>query len=114
MSAPNALGLGGAIDDLAATIAQRAGADPSSSYTAALLAAGPAKCAKKLGEEAVEAALAAAAGDKPALAAEAADVLYHLLVVLQSVGVPPSEVADALARRKGISGLDEKAARPSK
>jgi phosphoribosyl-ATP pyrophosphohydrolase len=103
--------LGPAIDDLAATIASRAGADPKSSYTASLLAAGPMKCAKKLGEEGVEAALAAVSGDKAALASEAADVLFHLLVTLQACGVSPADVAAALARRKGVSGHDEKASR---
>lgn len=104
--------LGAAIDALAETIAARAGADPTTSYTAALLAAGPMKCAKKLGEEGVEAALAAVSGDKAALAGEAADVLYHLLATLQACGVPPADVAAALEKRKGVSGHDEKAARP--
>ena len=103
--------LGAALEDLAATIQSRAGADPKSSYTASLLAAGPAKCAKKLGEEAVEAALAAVSGDKAALASEAADVLFHLLVTLQACGVAPADVAIALEQRKGVSGHDEKASR---
>lgn len=103
--------LGDAIDALAATIRERVGADPASSYTASLLHAGPMKCAKKLGEEAVEAALAAVSGDKPALANEAADVLFHLLVTLQACGVSPTEVAAALAKRRGVSGHDEKASR---
>jgi phosphoribosyl-ATP pyrophosphohydrolase len=103
--------LGAAIDDLAATMADRATADPKASYTAALLQAGPAKCAKKLGEEAVEAAIAAVSGDKAALAAEAADVVYHLLATLQACGVPPGDVAAALAARKGVSGHDEKGRR---
>lgn len=105
--------LGQELDELAATIASRAGADPKSSYTASLLAAGPAKCAKKLGEEAVEAALACVSGDKSALAAEAADVIFHLLAALKSAGVEPAAVAAELARRKGVSGHDEKAARSS-
>ena len=103
--------LGGVIDALAHTIAGRVGADPAASYTASLLAAGPAKCAKKLGEEGVEAALAAVSGDRDALAHEAADVLFHLLVTLQACGVAPAEVAAALAARKGVSGHDEKKAR---
>lgn len=103
--------LGQAIDTLAATIAARANADPATSYTAALLAGGPAKCAKKLGEEAVEAALAAVSGDKSALAHEAADVLFHLMATLQACGVAPGDVAAALEKRKGVSGHDEKAAR---
>jgi phosphoribosyl-ATP pyrophosphohydrolase len=102
--------LGAAIDDLAATVAARADADPATSYTASLLRAGPARCAKKLGEEAVEAALAAV-GDTKSLAAEAADVLYHLIVTLQACGVPPSDVAAALATRRGVSGHDEKKGR---
>lgn len=103
--------LGQALDALAATIAARAGADPKSSYTAQLLADGPARCAKKLGEEAVEAALACATGNKPGLTSEAADVIYHLLVALQAAGVPPEDVAAALEQRKGVSGLEEKASR---
>jgi len=103
--------LGQAIDTLAATVDARAGADPAQSYTAKLLSQGPMKCAKKLGEEAVEAALAAVAGDKVGLAGEAADVLYHLLVTLKVAGVAPAEVAAALAKREGMSGLDEKASR---
>ena len=100
--------LGGVIDDLVAIIASRAGGDPLTSYTASLLAAGPGKCAKKLGEEGVEAALAAVSGDKAALASEAADVLFHLLVTLQVCGVTADEAAAALNARKGVSGHDEK------
>lgn len=111
MSTSPSVSLGEALDELAATIAQRAGADPSSSYTAQLLARGPAQCAKKLGEEAVEAALACATGDKAGLASEAADVVFHLLVALAAAGVAPGEVAAALEKRKGVSGLDEKASR---
>jgi phosphoribosyl-ATP pyrophosphohydrolase len=103
--------LGAAIDALAATIADRATADPATSYTASLLAAGVSKCAKKLGEEGVEAALAAVSGDKEALASEAADVLFHLLATLQVCGVAPADVAAALQKRKGVSGHDEKAGR---
>lgn len=103
--------LGQAIDALSDTIASRVGGDPATSYTASLLAGGPAKCAKKLGEEGVEAALAAVQGDKAALASEAADVLYHLLATLQVCGVPTADVAAALEKRKGASGHDEKAAR---
>lgn len=100
--------LGAVIDDLVGIIASRVGGDPQTSYTASLLAAGPAKCAKKLGEEGVEAAIAAVAGDKTALAAEAADVLFHLLVTLQVCGVSAQEAAAALHARKGVSGHDEK------
>lgn len=106
-----AITLGAQIDALAAVIAARAGADPGSSYTAQLLAAGPARCAKKFGEEAVEAAIAAAQNDRAALTAEAADVLYHLLVLLQAAGVSGEDVAAALAGRSGTSGLQEKASR---
>ena len=101
--------------NLAAIIAERARAgDTANSYTAQLLAGGMERCAKKLGEEAVEAAMAAIAGDKAALTEEAADVLYHLLVTLQAGGVPLADVMAALKRRTGRSGLVEKAARPAK
>ena len=103
--------LGATMDALVLTIASRANADPTTSYTASLLSGGPQKCAKKLGEEGVEAALAAVSGDNAALAAEAADVLFHLLVTLQVCGVPPDEVATALAARKGVTGHDEKKSR---
>ena len=103
--------LGQELDALADTIESRRSADPASSYTAKLLAEGPLKCAKKLGEEAVECALAVAAQDEAAVAAEAADVIYHLLVALAARNVPPEMVAEALAKRRGVSGLDEKAGR---
>lgn len=96
---------------LAATIAARSGADPAGSHTAALLAAGAAKCAEKFGEEAVEAIVAAAQGDRAALTREGADVLYHFLVMLEAAGVPLDEVLAELARREGTSGVAEKAAR---
>lgn len=105
--------LGQAIDALAATIDARADASADHSYTAKLLAGGPAKAAKKLGEEAVEAVIAAIADDRDNLTAEAADVIYHLLVVLKAGGVSPDDVAAMLARRQGVSGLEEKAARSS-
>jgi phosphoribosyl-ATP pyrophosphohydrolase len=104
--------LGAELDHLSATIAARAGDDAKSSYTASLLAAGVEKCAKKLGEEAVETALAAAKGDKQHIAAEAADVVYHLLVLLKATGVSGEDVAAVLKARRGVSGLDEKASRP--
>lgn len=106
-----AITLGAQIDALAAVIASRAGADPGSSYTAQLLAAGVARCAKKFGEEAVEVAIAAAQGDRAALTTEAADALYHLLVLLQAAGVSGEDIAAALAARSGTSGLQEKASR---
>ena len=97
--------------DLARVVAERAAASPAESYTAKLLAAGPAAAAKNLGEEAVEAALAAVQGDRAGLTAEAADVLYHLLVVLQGARVPLQDVMAELERRTARSGLDEKASR---
>jgi len=97
--------------DLARIVAERAAASPDQSYTAKLIAGGPGRAAKKLGEEAVEAAIAAVQGDRKALVAEAADVLYHLLVVLQAGGVPLQDVMAELERRTVQSGLAEKAAR---
>ncbi len=100
-----------ALDRLAATIAARKGADPDSSWTAKLLAKGPEKCAEKFGEEAVEAIIEAVKGDREKLTAEAADVLYHLLVMLAARDVSLDDVLAELARREGTSGLAEKAAR---
>ena len=97
--------------DLACIVSERARANPAESYTAQLLSAGPARAAKKLGEEAVEAVVAAVEGDRSALVAEAADVLYHLLVVLEGARIPVREVMAELERRTGQSGLAEKAAR---
>ena len=99
------------LDDLATVIAQRAKADPDTSWTAKLLAKGPEKCAEKFGEEAVEAIIEAVKDDKARLTSEAADVLFHLLVMLQSRDVPLSDVMAELARRQGVSGIAEKAAR---
>jgi phosphoribosyl-ATP pyrophosphohydrolase len=99
------------LDDLARIVAERAGAGAEQSYTAGLLAGGPARAAKKLGEEAVEAAIAAVQGDRASLVAEAADLLYHLMVVLQGGGVSLDEVMAELERRTAQSGLAEKAAR---
>lgn len=103
----------GAIDRLFAVIEQRIGADPDSSYTARLLAQGPVKIAQKVGEEAVEAALAAVDPDAPdtALTSESADLLYHLLVLWAAKGVKPADVWAELDKRAGTSGLVEKAAR---
>jgi len=98
--------------DLAAIVAARASeADTSSSYTAKLIASGVERTAKKFGEEAVEAALAAVGGDKAHLASEAADVLYHLLVMLKAADVDLADVMAELEKRTGQSGLAEKAAR---
>lgn len=100
------------LEDLAATIAARAAdADPSSSYTARLLDAGVGKCARKFGEEAVEAMLAAVSEDEASLTEEAGDVLYHLLVMLQARGVRLEAVLAGLERRTAMSGLEEKAGR---
>ena len=100
------------LQDLEARVHERAAASPEQSYTRKLIDKGVAHCAKKLGEEAVETALAAVGPDREALIAEAADLLYHLLVVLESRGVALAEVEAALARRMTRSGLDEKASRP--
>lgn len=99
------------LEDLAKIVASRAASGDPSSYTAKLSSQGVAKCAKKLGEEAVEAAIAAVKGDREGLKAEAADVLYHLLVLLEVTGVPYSAVTAELERRTAETGLDEKARR---
>ena len=98
--------------DLAARVKERAQAGAETSYTRKLLDRGVAHCAKKLGEEAFETALAAVSEDRERLVAEAADLLYHLLVVLEARGVALAEVEAALAQRAAQSGLEEKAARP--
>ena len=100
-----------ALDRLAATIAARKGADPETSWTARLLSSGPEKCAGKFGEEAVEAIIEAVKGDRDRLTAEAADVLYHLMVMLAARDVTLADVMAELERREGISGIAEKAAR---
>ena len=99
------------LEKLAATIAARKGADPETSWTAKLLAKGPEKCAEKFGEEAVEAIIEAVKGDRARLTSEAADVLYHLLVMLAARDVTLADVLAELDRREGTSGLAEKAAR---
>ena len=99
------------LDRLAATIEARRGADPSSSYTAKLLSEGAPRLAKKFGEEAVETVIAAISGDKDAIAAESADLIYHWLALLAGSGVSLDDVAAKLEAREGRSGLDEKAAR---
>ena len=98
---------------LAATIAARKGADPETSWTAKLLAKGPEKCAAKFGEEAVEAIIEAVKGDRAKLTAEAADVLYHLLVMCAARDVTLADIETELARREAQSGLAEKAGRGS-
>lgn len=92
-------------------IASRKGGDPDASYVARLHAKGLGKIAQKLGEEAVEAVIAAMAGDRKELVGEAADLLFHLLVLLDAQGVPLAEVLAELDRREGMSGIDEKASR---
>lgn len=99
------------LEDLFASIEVRATADPEKSWTASLLAQGPEKCAEKFGEEAIEAIIEAVKDDKMRLTSEAADVLFHLLVMLKSRDVALGDVMDELARRQGQSGLSEKAAR---
>ncbi|QUJ75145.1 phosphoribosyl-ATP diphosphatase [Sulfitobacter albidus] len=101
----------GPLDDLYATILARKDADPASSWTAQLLAKGPEKCAEKFGEEAIEAIIEAIKDDKAALTSEAADVLYHLLVMLAARDVTLTDVLDELTRRQSQSGVAEKASR---
>jgi phosphoribosyl-ATP pyrophosphohydrolase len=96
---------------LSATIEARKGADPSTSWTAKLLAGGAPLAGKKLAEEAVETVIAAVQGDKTAVAAESADLIYHWLVLLAASGVSLDEVAAKLAAREGTSGIAEKAGR---
>jgi phosphoribosyl-ATP pyrophosphohydrolase len=100
------------LDRLFATIAARKGADPGQSYTARLLAEGVEKCAKKFGEEATEAVIAAIQRDRSELAKESADVLYHLAVLWAASGITPEDVYAVLKSREGMSGLEEKASRP--
>jgi phosphoribosyl-ATP pyrophosphohydrolase len=103
--------LGTVLDRLWGVIEARRGADPQTSYTAKLFAAGRAKIAQKLGEEAVEAVIAGIAQPPSALVAESADLLYHLLVLWADAGISPAEVAAEFERREGRSGIDEKRAR---
>jgi phosphoribosyl-ATP pyrophosphohydrolase len=99
------------IQDLAATIDARAASGSEASYTKKLLDKGPEQCAKKFGEEAVEAVIAAITNDRAHLVAESADVIYHLLVLLKSRGIKFDDVEAALAQRTSMSGLEEKASR---
>ena len=101
------------IDRLFQRVTARKDEDPSTSYTARLLKSGRLKCAKKLGEEAIETWLAAVAQDKAALANVSADLLYHLMVLWAACELSPTDVYDALAQREAQSGLDEKASRKS-
>ncbi|HEY4344052.1 MAG TPA: phosphoribosyl-ATP diphosphatase [Parvibaculum sp.] len=99
------------LDRLFKVIASRKGADASSSYSAKLMAGGPALCARKLGEEAIETVIAVLGPDKQAIVSESADLLYHWLVTLAALDIEPAAVYVELARREGRSGLDEKASR---
>lgn len=99
------------LDALYAVVAGRKGADPETSYTARLFSKGRGKIAQKLGEEAVETVIAALAEGKDKVAAESADLLYHLLVLWAELGLRPEEVWAELARRQGISGIAEKNSR---
>jgi phosphoribosyl-ATP pyrophosphohydrolase len=108
---PDAVDLGAVLDRLWQVVRARRGADPETSYTARLFAAGRAKIAQKLGEEAVEAVIAGVAEQPAGLVAESADLLYHLLVLWADAGISPAEIAAELNRREGRSGIDEKRAR---
>lgn len=99
------------LQDLDDRLAVRAKASPDESYTAKLIARGVEKCAQKLGEEATEAVIAAVAGKSEELTGEAADVLYHLLVLLRVSGVPLADVMNTLESRTAQTGLEEKASR---
>jgi len=100
------------LEQLESTILARRAADPGSSYVAKLFAKGMPKIAQKLGEEAVETVIAAVGGDRNGVVYEAADLLFHLTVLLAAAGIPLSEVMAELERREGVSGLAEHAARP--
>ncbi|MBN9886774.1 phosphoribosyl-ATP diphosphatase [Salipiger abyssi] len=99
------------LEELETIVASRAEASPEESWTAKLLAKGPEKCAEKFGEEAVEAIIEAVKNDREKLTGEAADVLFHFLVMLKARDLPLADVMAELARRQGQSGLAEKAAR---
>jgi phosphoribosyl-ATP pyrophosphohydrolase len=99
------------LDELIRRIADRRKASPETSYTATLFHEGVEKCAKKFGEEAVELALAAVLADQPRIRAEAADALYHLLVLLEVCRIPFADVTKELSERMRMGGLDEKASR---
>lgn len=105
--------MSGTLHNLETMIAGRRGGDPTTSYVAKLFARGRPKIAQKVGEEAVEAVIAAMSDDRDGLTGEAADLLFHLLVLLADCGVPFDDVLAELDRREGVSGLAEKAARPT-
>lgn len=104
-------GLSAVLDELYAVIQSRRGADPKASYVAKVLARGPEKIAKKVGEEALETALAAVQSKRGEVISESADLLFHLLVLWADAGIQPREVFAELKRRRGVSGLVEKARR---
>lgn len=99
------------LDELHAIIEERRNGDPATSYVAKSFAKGRAKLAQKLGEEAVETVIAAVGGDKAAVIAESADLLFHLTMLWADTGVAPADVMAALEGRRGTSGIDEKASR---
>lgn len=99
------------LDDLFQVILSRRGGDPEKSHTARLFARGRAKIAQKVGEEAVEAVIEAMRDDPAALASESADLLFHLLVLWADAGLAPADIYAILARRQGVSGIDEKKGR---
>lgn len=102
------------LGSLAETVDSRAGGNPEKSYTARLLGSGELRCGKKIAEEAAELALAIAAEGRKETASEAADLIFHVLVGLRAKGVPLDMVADALAERRGVSGIAEKASRQTR
>ena len=102
------------VDELYAVIESRIGGDPDASYTAQLLARGTGKISEKVGEEAVETVVAALSEGPEALAAESADLIYHLCVLWADAGIRPEDVWAKLAERQGISGIEEKASREGK
>jgi phosphoribosyl-ATP pyrophosphohydrolase len=103
----------GVLERLAQVIESRKGADPSTSYVAKLLGAGEDAVLKKIGEEATETVMAAKDGDRRRIVAETADLWFHSMVMLARFGLGPDDVLAELKRREGLSGLDEKAARPA-
>jgi phosphoribosyl-ATP pyrophosphohydrolase len=111
MTGEEASDLGDTLARLWATIEARRGASADTSYTAKLLAAGPAAIARKLGEESLEAVIEAVKGDAAALTRESADLLYHLLVLWAAAGLAPADIAAELSRREGTSGITEKRGR---
>ena len=106
-------GMRATLHQLEQTIRQRRTADPTVSYVAKLAAKGRAKIAQKVGEEAVETVIAAMADDRAGAVGESADLLFHLLMLLADLDIPLDSVLDELDRREGVSGIVEKAARPS-